>query len=699
MSSPDSSATLPSSSRMSFPEAGQRPSPDARSLVVAVDIGGTFTDVTLQDPSSGRAWRAKTPSLPSDPSQAFLTGVRLALEEAACQPQEVGRVLHGTTVATNMILERKGARAALVTTAGFRHVLEIGRQDIPRRVNLYSWVKPKRPVPASRILEVRERIGVGGVVLEELDEASVATAIESLRKLEVEAVAVCLLHAFANPAHEQRVAELLRAALPDVAVTASTDVLPVVREYERSLTTILNASVMPGIASYVGHLEERLADAKITAPLLLMQSNGGVAGARTIRRAPALTVLSGPAAGVVGARDVAAACGFGDIITVDIGGTSADITLIKGGEISLTQHGQVGEWPLSLPMVDMVTIGAGGGSIANVTKGTLTVGPRSAGAQPGPACYGRGGTEATVTDAHVVLGQLPESLLAGRMALERSLAETAIRKGVAEPLGLTIEEAARGMLAIIDSNMVGAIRVVSVERGHDPRDFTLVAFGGAGPLHGCSLSALLGIEKVLIPPAPGVLCAEGLLAADLKAEFSRTLAKSGRIDEVVVTRLYAELAEDAKSWFEEEGVALADRREQRVALLRYHGQGSELAVCWAGDATSTEVQFSKAHSALYGFTLDAAIELVTLRIEASGRMPAPVREKLGRARGAKAIATRRVRFAEGLRDVPVFDREKFGAGDSFTGPAIITQLDATTLIPPGWEGEVHVSGSLLLARE
>ncbi|MBV9589620.1 MAG: hydantoinase/oxoprolinase family protein [Hyphomicrobiales bacterium] len=699
MSSRDSSVTAHSSSATPSPARRQRSATAARSLAVAVDIGGTFTDVTLQDPSSGRAWRAKTPSIPADPSQAFLTGVRLALEEAAREFEEIGRVLHGTTVATNMILERKGASTALVTTAGFRHVLEIGRQDIPRRVNLYAWVKPKRPVPASRILEIRERIGAGGVVLEELDEASVDAAIAALRKLEVEAVAVCLLHAFANPAHERRVAERLRGALPGVAVTASTDVLPVVREYERSLATILNASVMPGIASYVGRLEERLADAKISAPLLLMQSNGGVAGARTIRRAPALTVLSGPAAGVVGARDIAATCGVRDIITVDIGGTSADIALIKGGEISLTQHGQVGEWPLSLPMVDMVTIGAGGGSIAKVKSGTLTVGPRSAGAAPGPACYGRGGSEATVTDAHVVLGHLPESLLAGRMTLDRSLAEAAIRNEIAEPLGLTVDEAARGMLAILDSNMVGATRVVSVERGHDPRDFTLVAFGGAGPLHGCSLAALLGIEKVLVPPAPGVLCAEGLLAADLKGEFSRTLAKSGEIDEENVEIVYAELEAEAKSWFEEEGVATADRREVRVALLRYHGQGGELAVRWAGDGASTEAEFSKAHSALYGFTLDAPIELVTLRIEASGRMPAPVRENLGRAGGARAVATRQVRFAGGPRDVEVFDRETFGAGDRFAGPALVTQLDATTLVPPGWRGEVHASGALLLRRE
>ncbi|MBV9432351.1 MAG: hydantoinase/oxoprolinase family protein [Hyphomicrobiales bacterium] len=700
MPSPEPPATASFRSEMASPaNARQGSATSAPNLAVAVDIGGTFTDVTLQDAASGRAWRAKTPSVPADPSQAFLTGLRLALDEAGRDPAEIDRVLHGTTVATNMILERKGARTALVTTAGFRHVLEIGRQDIPRRVNLYAWVKPKRPVPASRILEVRERIGAGGVVLEELDEASVEKAIEALRKLKVEAVAVCLLHAFANPAHERRVAELLGAALPDVAITASTDVLPVVREYERSLVTILNASVMPGIANYVRRLEERLADAKIAAPLLLMQSNGGVAGARSIRRAPALTVLSGPAAGVVGARDVASACGISDVITVDIGGTSADIALIKGGEISLTQHGHVGEWPLSLPMVDMVTIGAGGGSIAKVANGTLTVGPESAGAQPGPACYGRGGIEATVTDAHVVLGQLPESLLAGRMKLDPSLAETAIRKGVAEPLGLSLDEAARGMLAIIDSNMVGAIRVVSVERGHDPRDFTLVGFGGAGPLHGCSLAELLGIEKVLIPPAPGVLCAEGLLAADLKAEFSRTLAKSGRIDASEVARLYAELDAEAKSWFEEEGVVAADRRELRVALLRYHGQGGELAVGWAGDAASTEAEFRKAHATLYGFTLDAPIELVTLRIEASGRMPEPVRPKLTPGRGAVALAKRRVRFAQGTREVPVFDRERFGEDDRFGGPAIVTQLDATTLVPPGWSGEVHASGSLLLRRE
>jgi N-methylhydantoinase A len=675
------------------------PSPDS-ALAVAVDIGGTFTDIALHDAASGKIWRAKTPSVPSDPSEAFMTGVKLALEEAGRHAPELERVLHGTTVATNMILEGKGARAALITTAGFRHVLAIGRQDIPRRANLYAWVKPERPVPAARVFEVKERIGAGGAVIEALDEASVMAAVEACRRFEVEAVAVCLIHSFANPAHEQRVAAILREHLPPgVAVTASVDVQPVVREYERSLATILNAIVMPGVSTYVSRLEGRLDDAKVEAPLLLMQSNGGVAGGGTIRRAPALTALSGPAAGVVGAREVAAACGIKDLITVDIGGTSADICLIKDGQISLTQQGQVGEWPLPLPMVDMVTIGAGGGSIARLKDGTLNVGPQSAGAVPGPAAYGRGGQVATVTDAHVVLGYLPAKLLGGRMALDVEAARRVIGETVAKPLGLTLEAAARGILAIIDNHMVGALRIVSVERGHDPRDFTLVPFGGAGPLHGCSLATLLGITRVLIAPAPGVLCADGLLAADLKAEFSRTLPKAGTAEVGTAEAIFAELQEQAEAWFATEEVQPDDRQTTRVALMRYAGQGGEIAVPWTGTAEAVEDAFRAAHKGLYGFTLDAPIELVTLRIEAVGRMPTPPRPELAPGSGIVPGDHLTVHLADGATDVPLLDRATFGAGDRFTGPAIVTQLDATTLVPPGWQGEVHSSGAILLTRE
>jgi N-methylhydantoinase A len=620
----------------------------------------------------------------------------LAMADAGASPHDIDRVLHGTTVATNLILEGKTARTALVTTEGFRHVLEIGRQDIPRHANLFAWVKPKRPVPPARVLEVRERVGPGGVVLTPLVETSVHEAIARLRDLDVQAVAVCLLHSFAYPAHERRVAELLRAALPDVAVTASVDVLPVVREYERSLAAILNAGVMPAITSYVQRLQRRLIDAEIAAPLLLMQSNGGVAGAATIGRAPALTVLSGPAAGVVGARDAAAAAGVSDIVTADIGGTSADISLLRGGHIALTQRGRIGDWPLPLPMVDMVTIGAGGGSIARLSDGALIVGPASAGAMPGPACYGMGGEQPTVTDAHLVLGHLPVSLLGGRMKLDRTLAERAIRTHVAGPLGLSLHDAARGVLAIADSNMVGAIRVVSVERGHDPRDFTLVAFGGAGPLHGCALAELLGIARVLVPPAPGVLCAEGLLAAGQKAEFSRTLPRPDQWD--AADAVFASLEQEARAWFAMERVAEGERRVSRVALLRYEGQGTELAIRWPGDAATARVAFAEAHLALNGFVLDSAVELVTLRVEAEGSAPSARQPIVPRGAGATAIARQTVHDAAGALEALVFDRAALGAGDHLAGPAIVTQLDATTLVRPGWQAEVLASGALLMSR-
>ncbi|MFC0407154.1 hydantoinase/oxoprolinase family protein [Roseomonas elaeocarpi] len=670
----------------------------ARPLSVAVDIGGTFTDITVQDAATGQAWTAKTPSTPHDPSEAFLEGVRLALLAAGGEARAVGRVLHGTTVATNLILEGKGARTALVTTRGFRHVLEIGRQDIPRPVNLHAWVKPQRPVPPSLVFEVAERVAPDGTVLHPLEEESVRDVAERCRAGGVAAVAVCLLHAFTAPEHERRVAALLRDALPGVAVTASSDVLPVVREYERSLATVLNAQVMPAVSTYVRRLEERLEDQGIAAPLLLMKSNGGVAGAASIRRAPAVTALSGPAAGVVGAQAVSAAAGFPDIITVDIGGTSADICLMKGGAVGLTQNGKVGEWPLPLPMVDMVTIGAGGGSLARVRDGALTVGPESAGAQPGPACYGRGGTEATVTDAHVVLGHLPPSLLGGRMQLDVAAAEAAVRNTVAAPLGLSLHAAARGILAIADSNMVGAVRVVSVERGHDPRDFALVPFGGAGPLHGCSLAMLLGIRTVLVPPSPGVLCAQGLLAADLKAEFSRSLR--GGEDAATVEEVFRMLEAQADAWFAEEEVPGARRDTRRVALMRYAGQGGELAVDWPGTREGAAGNFAAQHRALYGFDLPGAtVELVTLRVEAAGRLAGGITAPLKPGTGAEPVGRHAVHFENGTQDAALYDREALGAGDRFSGPAIVTQLDATTLVPPGWQGAVDGSGALILRCE
>lgn len=669
------------------------------SYAVAVDIGGTFTDISLLDRSSGTVWRAKTPSIPTDPSQAFMTGVNMVLKDAGITAAELSKVLHGTTVATNIILEGKGARTALVTTQGFRHVLEIGRQDIPRHANLFTWVKPARPVPAERIHEVTERIGTGGKIMRELDEESVVRVVEALRRQKVEAIAVCLLHAYANSVHEVRVVELLRAALPDIAITCSTDVLPVAREFERSLATVLNANVMPGVSTYISRLENRLTEANAASPLLLMQSNGGVAGTQSIRTTPALTALSGPAAGVVGAVDAAEACDIRDIITVDIGGTSADICLIRDGRVELTQQGKVGEWPLSLPMVDMVTIGAGGGSIAAFSNGTLAVGPHSAGAHPGPAAYGKGGNEATATDAHVVLGNLPHALLGGSMSLDVDASQKVIRDKIACPLGLTVEESARGILEIMNNNMVGAVRTVSVERGHDPRDFTLVPFGGAGPLHGCSLADLMGISQVMIPRSPGLLCAAGLLAADMKAEFTRAMPMAGPVDQTTGDTIVADLMARALAWLEAEDVPDHQRDLQVRALLRFHGQGGEIAVNWGHTPELTETRFRQAHDALYGFVLEAPIELVTIRVEAAGRTDPVAPPALESTPLPAPLQTQKVHWVGSITETPIYDRDKLGKGATLAGPAILTQLDTTTLIAPGWTACVHSSGALILTKD
>ncbi len=672
----------------------------ARDLLVAVDIGGTFTDITLQNTATGEAWTAKTPSTPGDPSEAFITGVTLALAQAGCSAAEVGRVLHGTTVATNLILEGKTAPTAMLTTHGFRHVLEIGRADLPRRDNLWSWVKPKRPVPPAWVHEIPGRIGADGAELVPLDEAAVRAAARAAVAAGAKALAICFLHSFTSPAHERRAKAIVQQVAPELAVTASCDVLPVVREYERSMATVLNAAVMPAVTTYVQRLEERLDSAGVAAPLLLMKSNGGVAGAAAIRQAPAQTALSGPAAGVVGAVAMARAAGVPDIITVDIGGTSADICCIAGGEIGLTQTGRVGPWPLPLPMLDMVTIGAGGGSIARIANGALTVGPQSAGAEPGPACYGRGGEEPTVTDAHLVLGHLTTSLLGGRMALDPSRAAAAVQR-IATPLGLSLEAAARGILAIADNNMVGAIRVVSVERGHDPRGFALVPFGGAGPLHGCALAELLGMTRVLVPPSPGVLCAQGLLAADLKAEFSRTIALPlERAKPAGLEAAFATLAAEAEAWFSAEAVPSADRSSHRMALMRYEEQGHELAVPFTADHAALAAAFAAAHQALYGFTLEGVgMEIVTLRLEAVGHLPAPAMPLPGAGDPATAqIGAQAMLLPGGASEAPIYQRGLLGAGTRLAGPAILVQLDATTLLPPGWSAEVLPSGALLLTR-
>ncbi len=679
----------------------------SRGVIVGVDTGGTFTDVTLLDPATGRLWTAKTPSTPDDPSRGFGEGLSEILKASGLAGTDVARVLHGTTIATNLILEGKGAPAALITTAGFKYVLEIGRQDVPRRASLFAWVKPKRPVPPERIFEVGGRIGPDGQELEPLDEAQVRAAARAIAGQGVASVAVVLLHSYANPTHERRVAAILAEELPGTLVSLSSEVLPVFREYERSMTTILNASVMPVVAAYVERLDERIAAQGIDAPLLLMKSSGGVTSTRTVRRAPVQTALSGPAAGAVGAAYVGAGCGHANLIGIDIGGTSADISLIDRGEPGLTTNGRVGDWPVGLPIIDIVTIGAGGGSIARVSdSGALSVGPESAGAVPGPVCYGRGGVEPTVTDAHLVLGHLPPYLLGGRFKLDAQAAREAVRRRVAEPLGLSVEAAARGILAIVDNSMVGAIRVVSVERGHDPRDFSLLPFGGAGPLHAAALARLLGMPTIVVPPGPGVLSALGLLVSNLKAEFARTcLQKAGAVDVAAIARVFAELEADARAWLDAEAVPAEARRISWHASLRYRHQGFELSVPWAGrDAgpaavDATVAAFHRLHERLYTFAQeDTPVEIVTLRVDAAGVFPAPAMPELPPAGpiGEARIGTQVLHLETGPAQAPVYARERIGAGARIEGPAILTQLDATTLLLPGQLGETDRFGNLIV---
>jgi N-methylhydantoinase A len=676
---------------------------------IALDVGGTFTDVTLLDPATGRLTLTKTPTTPHDPSDGFLAGVDRALALAGASHADLRHVLHGTTTATNAILEGKGATTALLTTAGFRYVLEIGRHDIPRRANMFAWTKPARPVPPELIFEIPGRMTVDGEELEPLDEDAVREAAQRLRAASVASVAVCFLHSYANGAHERRARELVLAEHPEGTVSLSCDVLPVFREFERSMVTVLNAYVQPVVGRYVARLVERLRARGIAAPLSIMKSNGGVIGAETVRTQAIHTALSGPAAGVIGARLVGEAAGFANVISVDVGGTSADVCLIRDGEAALTTEGHVGGWPVPLPMIDIHTIGAGGGSIARVTDdGTLTVGPESAGAVPGPACYGAGGEEPTVTDAHLVLGRIPPHLLGGEMPLDAERARRAVEERVARPLGLTVEAAACGILDIVNNTMVGAIRLVSVERGHDPRDFALVPFGGAGPLHGADLAGLLAMPTVVVPRHPGVLSTFGLLGTEVRNDYARTtLQKPPDYDLATVASAYAELEAQAEAWLRAEGVAAGGRRRLRLADLRYRHQGFEITVPWPERDLSIDAllaRFHARHERLYTYALpEADVEIVTLRVAASGRVRRFELPAMGAGRGGRTrapAAHRRVYFTgRGWTRCACVDRGTLGAGAVLRGPAIVEQLDSTTVVPPGQRATVDRAGNLVLRAE
>ena len=636
---------------------------------VGVDVGGTFTDlVAIAD---GALVTAKVPSVVGDEAR----GVAAVLAAAGVAAEAVDVLAHGTTVATNALLERRGARTALVTTEGFRDVLEIGRQN---RASLYDLTahKPLPLVPRELRFTVRERMGPEGVLIP-LDRVSLEETLSRLTTAEVEAVAVCLLFSFLHPEHERAVGEEIRAALPAVRLSLSCDLLPEFREYERTSTTVANAYLAPSLAAYLERIEPRP---------LVMQSSGGVVDVGAAVARPASCVLSGPAAGVVGAAFVAAAGGLEDVVSFDMGGTSTDVACVLGGEAQVTAESVVAGVPIRFPMVDVHTIGAGGGSLAWLDEGgALRVGPRSAGARPGPACYGLGGDEPTVTDANVVLGYLADgAVLGGKVTLDRALAERAVaRLPVDEPAhkanatspdaagtaDATPVDAALGVIRVAEAEMARALRVVSVERGIDPRGLALVAFGGAGPLHACALAEELGMERVLVPLASGVLSALGLAVADLRRDYVAPAS-------VPFEQLEAHADDD-----------LPGAVRRRLVDARYRGQSYELTV----DADGWEDAFAAAHEQRYGFYLDAGLELVTRRVVAVLRRPRPDLRAAGTTTAAGT--TRRACVDGDWLDLPVH-----GPGSTVSGPALVELPGATCLVRPGWAGEPDGVGTLVLER-
>jgi N-methylhydantoinase A len=680
---------------------------------IAVDIGGTFTDVTLAERRTGQLWQLKTPTTPADPSEAFATGIRRVLQQAGLTGSDIAGVFHGTTVATNAILERKGARVGLLTTEGCRYVLHIGRHDVAKGENSYFWVRPPRLVPPRRIHEVVERMGPDGAIERPLDEDACRASLRALAAQQIDALAVCLLHAYVNPAHELRVRELAAEELPRVPVSLSCEVLPVFREYERTTATILNAYVLPGVAGYHRRLAERLGDLSIEAPLRIMKSNGGMYGADSAASQPIHTALSGPAAAAVGAILIGRHAERLDVISIDIGGTSADICLSRGGEPAITSGSEIAGLPLNVPMVDVHTIGAGGGSIAFVGEnGGLRVGPESAGAVPGPACYGRGGREATVTDANLILGRSPASL-GDEVLLDAALAEAAIRSRIAEPLGMPVLEAADGIVELLNHNMAAAIRTVSVERGHDPRGFVLVAGGGGGGLHAGRLAELLGIPRVIVPASAGLLSTLGLLATDLKSDFVQTtVQRGGQFDILQIRAVLQSLEQRAARWLSDEGVAPDDRTIVRSAGLRYVNQAYEITVLIdaapgeskaaleADDLARIQARFHEHHERLYGWSSPGLpIELVNLGVTAQGRLPKLAASALASPSGSDMHAAdgrRKVYFGRehGMLDTPVYACVALAPGRVVDGPAVIEQRFSTILVLPGHRAALDARGNV-----
>src|SRR5262245_24350560 len=690
---------------------------------VGVDIGGTFTDAALVNAETGHVRVVKVLTTPEDPAGGFMAALERGLAECGAGGPAVAAVVHATTVATNALIEGKTARVGMLVTRGFRDILEIGRQIRSRLYDVHLQ-KPAPLVPRRLSREVGERLDAEGRVLIPLDLDEVRAAVRVLRQERVEAVVICFLHSYLNPAHERAAAAVVREEMPGVWLSVSSDVCPEFREYLRGSTAAVNAAVMPIVSRYVDAIESRLARLGVVAPFYVMQSTGGVMTSASAKERPVYMVESGPAAGVITAAAIAAPYRYANVLSFDMGGTTAKVGLIQDGRLRLSTEMEVGAqavtplgegrgggYPVRTPVIDLVEVGAGGGSEAWIDAGgALRVGPRSAGARPGPACYGRGGVIPTITDANVALGRLdPSFFLGGEMTLDAGAAQLAIAERVAAPLGLEPIAAASGIVEIANAHMIAAMRLVSVQRGYDPRDFVLVAFGGAGPVHANALARDLGIPTVLVPPSPGIASAVGMLATDIRHEFvaTRRLRLDG-LAPATLEALFADFAAEGEARLTRDGVPLADRRMVRSADLRYHGQSFELPVTVPpgplspADIDRLRAEFHGSHERAYGYAApDDPVELVNVRLAALGVTPKPRRAPLpdgGRSAAAAVKGRRDVWFAEvnGFRPTVVLDRAKLLRGNVIEGPAIVEEHDASTLIHPGWTATVDEHANVVL---
>jgi N-methylhydantoinase A len=676
---------------------------------LGVDVGGTFTDLLLVDDEKGDLFRVKTPSTPADPSEGVLVGVRRICKESGIEPGDLGFVMHGTTVATNAMLEAKGARVGLVTTQGFGQILHLARSQTPGP--LAGWiimVKPDPPAALEDTREAKERMSAQGEPVEPVDREQVAGIVRDLVESGVETLTVSLINSYANSAHEREIREIIHELYPDFPVTISSDVLPEFREYERTLTACMNSYVRPRVESYVRSLEGSLRELGVKGDLNLLRSDAGLMSVDVASENPIYGILSGPAGGVAGALYVARRAGFENVLTFDMGGTSTDVALCQNGQTTIERQTEIpyglglpGEViPVKVPSVNVRSVGAGGGSIAHVPEvtGALRVGPQSSGADPGPAAYGLGGDAPTVTDANVVVGHLPPQLLGGEMSLDVEAAKAAVQT-VGDALGLDLHRAAEGILDIVNENMAGALRLVSVQRGYDPRDFALVAFGGAGPMHANAVARIMGSFPVLIPPAPGLLCATGDLVADFRDEFARTFIRttdSVSGDEVRV--ILDELGVEARGWLEREGIPKPDQRLAFNVDMRYYRQGYEIPVeiepsLLAGNGTTMLAErFNQLHEQFYGFRMEeSACEIVNLRAIGYGKVPEPHLPEgepgAGDASGA-VVDEHEVYFHGEWLPTRVYDRARLRPGHRLQGPAIVTEFDSTTVVLSGYAAEV-----------